>query len=442
MRLKKQLLAIGILLAFLLIPSGAFAGGGIAIQLNGSDMSFTDAAPINQNGRVYVPFRVVFEGMDANVDYAKATRTITAKKGNTVVQFTVGNANIKVNGQVVKTDAPSFIRNSRTYVPVRFAAQSLRIQVGWDQKAQTVVMVDKALWESKIPSDYKTMDGLMEFFREQKAQNLEVNGNMNLDMKLVVEGKKGVKQAPVTGSFDVTGSTKGNLSNLDIKGSMDMDAYQKALKEAGKLRDEDVNTAKVMKNFQMKVIENLDRDKVYLKSPVFALSDLNPNVWYQMDQGEAAMEEGFGMSALMKAADYDSFEAFVRSELNNLQLEDANYCKGFLNAVEGYRDSRFTDKDGNKRAVITKDDDETVILTLKTAGDRVAGYEEQTITYMKGMPVSTVTVSGDASAESVNMTMNVAGMMSVNFSSNLNYTEGKTAPMALPPSGEKVVVLK
>ena len=444
MKIKKQFFVIGLLLALLLIPTGAFAGQGISIQLNGSDMHFVDAKPINQNSRVYVPFRVVFENMDASVDYEDGSRTITAIKGDTTVKFVVGNPNITVNGQTIKTDAASFIRGSRTYVPVRFAAQSLGIKVGWDQAEQSVVMVDRAQMEQMIPGAYHTMDAFMEYLREQKAQTLNVNGDMNLDMKLAVKGKNGVKHVPVTGAFDLTGSSKGNLSNLNLSGSMDMDAYQKALKEAGKLRDEDVHTAEAMKNVQMKLIANGDLQKVYLKSPVFALNGLDAKAWYQMNQEDTQMQESFGPDAFQRAADYDSFETFVTRELATLPLENAKYCKAFLSAMEGYRDIHFVDNGSEKRAVIAQGDQsaEDVVLTLKTAGNRVNGYEQKTITYVKGVPISTLTVNGDRNTESVHMTMNIAGTMTVDFKGTMHYTSGSQIPVGMPPAGEKVVVLQ
>ncbi|MFV1095825.1 copper amine oxidase N-terminal domain-containing protein, partial [Klebsiella pneumoniae] len=57
-----------------------------------------------------------------------------------------GNANamaqgdifLAVNGKKVETDAPCFIENSRTLVPVRFIGESLGYEVKWDNKTKQV----------------------------------------------------------------------------------------------------------------------------------------------------------------------------------------------------------------------------------------------------------------------------------------------------------------
>lgn len=55
------------------------------------------------------------------------------------------NIKITVNGQQIKTDveAPPFIYNDRTYVPLRFVAEALGADVGWDSKTKTAIINSK-----------------------------------------------------------------------------------------------------------------------------------------------------------------------------------------------------------------------------------------------------------------------------------------------------------
>ncbi len=63
-----------------------------------------------------------------------------------------GNANamaqgdifLAVNGKKVETDAPCFIENSRTLVPVRFIGESLGYEVKWDNKTKQVTILNKS----------------------------------------------------------------------------------------------------------------------------------------------------------------------------------------------------------------------------------------------------------------------------------------------------------
>ena len=55
------------------------------------------------------------------------------------------NIKITVNGQQIETDveAPPFIYNDRTYVPLRFVSEALGADVNWDNKTKTVIINSK-----------------------------------------------------------------------------------------------------------------------------------------------------------------------------------------------------------------------------------------------------------------------------------------------------------
>ncbi|WP_322621963.1 copper amine oxidase N-terminal domain-containing protein [Aedoeadaptatus coxii] len=70
----------------------------------------------------------------------------------TLLLLFAGNANamaqgdifLAVNGKKVETDAPCFIENSRTLVPVRFIGESLGYEVKWDNKTKQVTILNKS----------------------------------------------------------------------------------------------------------------------------------------------------------------------------------------------------------------------------------------------------------------------------------------------------------
>ena len=136
MKQFKTCCLILMLLLLVCVPATALAAeGGIAVQLDGSNLNFTDATPVNENGRVYVPFRAVFEGMNATVDYAAETSTITATKGDTTVQFVIGNTDITVNGKTINNDEepyPLLVFRDVTYFPLtwRFAVDEFGLGLG------------------------------------------------------------------------------------------------------------------------------------------------------------------------------------------------------------------------------------------------------------------------------------------------------------------------
>lgn len=104
-----------------------------------------DAAPIIRNDRTMLPVRFVAEALGATVgwDAATSTATVTGSSG-TVIEITIGASEAKINGESVTLDAPAFIENDRTYLPVRFVAEALGAYVGWDGTTSTATILGAA----------------------------------------------------------------------------------------------------------------------------------------------------------------------------------------------------------------------------------------------------------------------------------------------------------
>ena len=122
------------------------APSGIAVQLNGEALTFTDAVPVAQDGRTFLPFRAVFEAMGAEV--SNEGNTITAVRDGKTLTMTIGSTEATLTeggaSTAITMDVAPYVDSTtwRTYVPVRFAAQAFGCAVGWDQDNQTAVIVD------------------------------------------------------------------------------------------------------------------------------------------------------------------------------------------------------------------------------------------------------------------------------------------------------------
>ena len=99
-----------------------------------------DAAPIIRESRTMLPVRFVAEAFGADVAWDGATSTATLKTADTTIEITIGKTAAKVNGTEVTLDAPAFIENSRTYLPVRFVAENLGATVAWDGATSTATL--------------------------------------------------------------------------------------------------------------------------------------------------------------------------------------------------------------------------------------------------------------------------------------------------------------
>jgi len=113
--------------------------GSTAATVNGSS-STTDAAPKIVNSRTMLPIRFVAEALGAEVGWNGDTRTVTIIKGTTNIAITIDSDKAIVNGQEQILDAPAFVENSRTYLPVRFVSENLGAKVDWDGATQTVTI--------------------------------------------------------------------------------------------------------------------------------------------------------------------------------------------------------------------------------------------------------------------------------------------------------------
>ncbi len=127
----------------------------IKLFFNGEELK-TDVAPIIENGRTYIPARVLYDAIN-NEDPADEYRIEWNEKDKTIkiicvfdyllypeitTTFTVGSKTVTdsygdVTNKFEMTD-PVIIRNNRALIPLRAVAEMLECEVNWDENARTV----------------------------------------------------------------------------------------------------------------------------------------------------------------------------------------------------------------------------------------------------------------------------------------------------------------
>lgn len=108
--------------------------------LNGEKAKI-DKSPIVVNGRTFLPLRGTGEAMGAIVEWDNATKTITMSRSYKKVVFRLNETTARVNNEIVKLDAPAFSKDNVTYVPIRFIADCLGVQVNYYSPSQIVSLV-------------------------------------------------------------------------------------------------------------------------------------------------------------------------------------------------------------------------------------------------------------------------------------------------------------
>ena len=101
------------------------------VTVDGSATS-VDAAPEIVAGRTFVPIRFIAETFGSTVTWIPATRSITIVLGTTTIGLQIGNKTTVINGKIIALDAAPYIKNSRTMVPLRVISESFGGDVAWD----------------------------------------------------------------------------------------------------------------------------------------------------------------------------------------------------------------------------------------------------------------------------------------------------------------------
>lgn len=473
----KKLAAIAMASLMVLAPSSAFAQGTpeaaqevtatsevaeeaveeevavepeLAVQLNGTDMKFADAEPVIVNGRVYVPFRAIFEGLKAEVAYDAATSKITVKKNGTEAVFEVGKKSMTITkdgeSKTVETDVASFVENGRTYVPVRFAEQALNCTVGWDSENKTVIIFD-ADEVKGVGETYTVMNKYLAYAKEFSEKTYALTGTFNLDVKNI----NGESDNNIKGVCTIDGIVDASIVNMNMVAKLDLAAIEKMLKADKETTAEDLAQLEALKNIDFKLIFSMETGKYYIQSNALAsLMGAAEGTWYSIDMNEMLSMSGAGfnftdLAKMAKEANFESYMAAISTEIP----KDDKYASAA--AIETYKiltglfsDSAFKAVADGYQSTYTQEADGTsmtISMKLTTADDKVTGYSmDMTMGYM-GSEMMKLTAAQKGLKTTMNMTMGMDGIFDMTMTGNLDYAETTNKPLSAPKTGEKVVSL-
>lgn len=137
----RNFMRIGLTFLIILAFTGAsaYADGGINLKLDGEIIK-TDTPPVIENERTLVPYRALLESMGAEVSWEQEAGMATAILGGQRVQVTINSNTAFVNGAKKAMDVPPRIINNRTMIPLRFVLENLSCTVDWVNESRTVVI--------------------------------------------------------------------------------------------------------------------------------------------------------------------------------------------------------------------------------------------------------------------------------------------------------------
>ena len=124
------------------VVNGSMQVGATLGMLDG--VSFVmDAAPVVKNGRTLLPIRALIETLGGKVAWNAKTRTATVTLGEHSVVLVTGKNTALVDGESIAIDAGnskvvSEIIGGRTFLPLRFIAENLGLDLAWEPVSRTI----------------------------------------------------------------------------------------------------------------------------------------------------------------------------------------------------------------------------------------------------------------------------------------------------------------
>ncbi len=95
--------------------------------------------------RTVVPIRAIVEALGGTISWDGTERKVTINFKETIIELWIDNPKARVNGTEVWIDADNhnvkpIIINDRTMLPLRFVAESLGCEVGWNPDTKTITI--------------------------------------------------------------------------------------------------------------------------------------------------------------------------------------------------------------------------------------------------------------------------------------------------------------
>lgn len=157
-----------------------------------------------------------------------------------IIKLKIGSASISVDKLKKQIDVSPFIKNDRTFVPVRFIAEAFGYNVDWNEKTEEVTITDDYASKYFETEDACAIDWAMRF------NNLSIGFHKELGSSIYLTDKGYYYTFPNIGtSNNVVPSTQGSKNRVAIIHSHA--STGNGTQKANKLSSSDINAANTWK---------------------------------------------------------------------------------------------------------------------------------------------------------------------------------------------------
>ena len=193
---------------------------GINVSLNGEFLTFESVLPVIVDGRTMLPLRDALEAIGGEVVWDETAQTASATfEDGTVIFSTLGSSTLVVeqNGTAttVEMDVAPLVQEGHILIPVRFFAQAVGYDVGWDDYYQIVWLEDAAAVIGEIDARFENYNHLLSLALQEQAESGKTYSiGMDGELAAVLYGEQ----------QNHTASARSTLKGLVRDGSLSLDA--------------------------------------------------------------------------------------------------------------------------------------------------------------------------------------------------------------------------
>ncbi len=476
-KIMRYLLVIAMVLCMV---QPAFAEAPITVQLDGQNLTFTDAQPRVIGERTYLPMRAVLEAMGVTVGFKDDV--ITAARGSKSISMTDGSTTATITrdgvSETVELDAAPFIdaHLRRTYIPAELISTAFDAAVGWDAKANTVVIVDteKQVAAAIEGKSFTLLDKLAahsdKYSKGIWTGDVVVTGtvNLNVDMSEEENGSDEMRlkaSIPVLFSFQ---SVSQDETDIEASGKLTLDLleiteFTRKLIGTNGVTEEDQAELETLAaalrengvSFGLRYNEATNR--LYLNLDLSALDDgsgelPSKDVWYYLEDDE----NGRDTEDVLEGVKHFDYTVLLETILSGVSVDDAKEGyplfkaaanglaerlsdSGFINSGDNYATS-VSQRFGGiiatlKIAMIMKDDVVTACGFDLNVNGNFSGEEGDKLSLDLNFNIDENDVISGA------MFLTLGEEASINCDITGSYTNSGEAPHGTPPEGAPLVDL-
>ena len=106
-----------------------------------NSIKYFDVVSFLENGRVYVPIRLICEALGCSVEWNAESQIAIINSEEAIIEIPINSHIIIVNNKKIVNDAPAKLIEDRTMLPIRIIAENLNCNVNW--KNHSVIINSK-----------------------------------------------------------------------------------------------------------------------------------------------------------------------------------------------------------------------------------------------------------------------------------------------------------